>query len=143
MKAHKAQLRRGDLFLLYTDGVTEAEDPEMRQFGEDRLEDLLAKKGEGASASQWITRIEAAVCFQAETDRVFAVLDGVLAQRRYAAGDEFSIADIAHFGWMWRREFAGADFERTPNVARWYAEIEGRPAVKRALEKVTALVPPS
>ena len=81
--------------------------------------------------------------FQAETDRVFAVLDGVLAQRRYAAGDEFSIADIAHFGWMWRREFAGADFEKTPNIARWYAEIEARPAVKRALEKVAALVPPS
>ena len=61
MTAHKAQLRPGDLFLLYTDGVTEAEDPEMLQFGENRLEDLLAKKGHGASASQWIARIEAAV----------------------------------------------------------------------------------
>jgi sigma-B regulation protein RsbU (phosphoserine phosphatase) len=57
----QAQLRAGDLFLLYTDGVTEAEDPETRQFGEDRLESLLAKKGHGASASQWIERIEAAV----------------------------------------------------------------------------------
>jgi phosphoserine phosphatase RsbU/P len=57
----QAQLRAGDLFLLYTDGVTEAEDLEARQFGEDRLEGLLAKKGHGASASQWIARIEAAV----------------------------------------------------------------------------------
>ena len=57
----QAQLRPGDLFFLYTDGVTEAEDPEARQFGEDRLESLLAKKGHGASASQWIARIEAAV----------------------------------------------------------------------------------
>ena len=61
MSVHKAQLRPGDLFFLYTDGVTEAEDPETRQFGEDRLEGLLAKKSRGASASQWIARIEAAV----------------------------------------------------------------------------------
>ena len=61
MAVHKAQLRPGDLFFLYTDGVTEAEDPETRQFGEGRLEGLLAKKGHGASASQWTARIEAAV----------------------------------------------------------------------------------
>jgi sigma-B regulation protein RsbU (phosphoserine phosphatase) len=61
MTVHKVQLRPGDLFFLYTDGVTEAEDPETRQFGEDRLEGLLAKKGHGASASQWTGRIEAAV----------------------------------------------------------------------------------
>ena len=61
MTVHKAQLRPGDLFFLYTDGVTEAEDPETRQFGEDRLEGLLAKKGHGARASQWIARVETAV----------------------------------------------------------------------------------
>ena len=61
MTVHKAQLQPGDLFFLYTDGVTEAEDPEALQFGEDRLEGLLAKKGHGASASQWTARIEAAV----------------------------------------------------------------------------------
>ena len=57
----QAQLRPGDLFLLYTDGVTEAEDPDALQFGEDRLEGLLVQKGHGASASQWTARIEAAV----------------------------------------------------------------------------------
>jgi phosphoserine phosphatase RsbU/P len=61
MTVHEAQLRPGDLFFLYTDGVTEAEDPDALQFGEDRLEGLLAKKGHGASASQWTARIEAAV----------------------------------------------------------------------------------
>ncbi len=61
MTASQAQLRPGDLFFLYTDGVTEAEDPEARQFGEDRLESLLAKKGHGARADHWIARVEAAV----------------------------------------------------------------------------------
>lgn len=61
MAAHAAKLRPGDLFFLYTDGVTEAEDPEARQFGEQRLETCLARKGHGASASQWIARIDAAV----------------------------------------------------------------------------------
>ena len=61
MTVHRAEFRPGDLFFLYTDGVTEAEDPDALQFGEDRLEGLLAKKGHGASASQWTARIEAAV----------------------------------------------------------------------------------
>ena len=61
MTVHNAQLRPGELFFLYTDGVTEAEDPERRQFGEERLESLLARKGHGARASQWIARVETAV----------------------------------------------------------------------------------
>ena len=61
MMVAQAQLRPGDLLFLYTDGVTEAEAPEARQFGEDRLEGLLAKKGHGASSLQWVERIEAAV----------------------------------------------------------------------------------
>jgi phosphoserine phosphatase RsbU/P len=54
-------MRPGDLFFLYTDGVTEAEDPAARQFGEEHLKSLLAKKGHGASADQWIARVESAV----------------------------------------------------------------------------------
>ena len=37
-------MRPGDLFFLYTDGVTEAEDPAARQFGEERLKSVLAKR---------------------------------------------------------------------------------------------------
>lgn len=79
--------------------------------------------------------------FSAEAKRTLAVLDGVLAAHRFVAGDAFTIADIAHFGWLWRREFAGIGFENSPHVARWYAEIEARPAVQRAIERVNALIP--
>jgi GSH-dependent disulfide-bond oxidoreductase len=81
--------------------------------------------------------------FQAESERVLAVLEGVLSQRRYVAGDDFTIADITHFGWLWRREFAGVDFTNTPNIGRWYDEIAARSPVQRALARVAALVPPT
>lgn len=79
--------------------------------------------------------------FSGEAKRTVAVLDALLATRRFVAGDAFTIADIAHFGWLWRREFAGVGLEAAPNVARWYAEIEQRPAVRRAVARVEALVP--
>jgi GST-like protein len=79
--------------------------------------------------------------FSGEAQRTVAVLDAVLATRRFVAGDAFTIADIAHFGWLWRREFAGVGLEAAPNVARWYAEVEQRPAVRRAIARVEALVP--
>jgi phosphoserine phosphatase RsbU/P len=61
MISRQTQLHPGHLFFLYTDGVTEAEDPAASQFGEERLKSLLAKKGHGARADHWIARIEAAV----------------------------------------------------------------------------------
>jgi GSH-dependent disulfide-bond oxidoreductase len=81
--------------------------------------------------------------FSTEARRTLGVLDGVLAARRFVAGDEFTIADIAHFGWLWRREFAGVNFDETPNVARWYAALEARPAVQAAIARVNALIPQS
>jgi len=79
--------------------------------------------------------------FSTEARRTLGVLDGVLANLRFVAGDTFTIADIAHFGWLWRREFAGIGFDDAPNVARWYAEVDARPAVQRAVARVNTLIP--
>ena len=79
--------------------------------------------------------------YNGEAKRHMRVLDQHLAKHTWAAGAEYSIADIALFGWIWRREFAGVDFEGTPNVARWYAAAEARPATGRAIAAVNALVP--
>lgn len=79
--------------------------------------------------------------FTTEARRVVTVLNGVLSERRFVAGSEFSIADIAHYGWLWRREFAGIDFDDAPHVARWFAAIDARPAVQRADARVNALAP--
>ena len=77
--------------------------------------------------------------FDTEARRVLSVLDGVLARSFYVAGDELTIADIAHFGWLWRREFAGIDFIEAPNVARWYEAMEQRPAVGKAIARLNGV----
>nr|WP_249198697.1 glutathione binding-like protein [Gluconobacter cerinus] len=64
-----------------------------------------------------------------------------MAKNRFVAGDEFTIADIAHFGWLWRRGFPSITLDDTPHVARWYADIESRPAVQRGIARIEALVP--
>ena len=79
--------------------------------------------------------------FSSEAKRTLGVLDGVLASRPFVAGEAFTIADIAHFGWLWRRAFAGVSFDDTPNVARWYEAIAARPAVQRGIARVEALAP--
>ncbi len=79
--------------------------------------------------------------FLGEARRTLGLLEQRLGQAPYLAGDDYSIADIAHFGWLWRRAFAGVDLEATPRLARWYERIEARPAVQRALAAVNSLVP--
>ncbi len=77
--------------------------------------------------------------FGNEADRIIGVLDAVLANHRHVAGDDLSIADIAHFGWLWRREFAGVSLDAAPNVQRWFDELNGRPAFQRAIDRTMAL----
>ncbi|EQB33779.1 glutathione S-transferase family protein [Sphingobium ummariense] len=79
--------------------------------------------------------------FSSEAKRTVTMLDALLATRHFVAGDALTIADIAHFGWLWRREFAGVALDDAPHVARWYAKLETRPAVQRAIDRVNALIP--
>ena len=76
--------------------------------------------------------------FHAQAKRNMRVLDGRLAEAEWLAGDEYSIADTATFGWIWRRAFAGIDFADAPNVERWFTALSARPAVARALAALGA-----
>lgn len=79
--------------------------------------------------------------FTAEANRVLDRLDALLGERRFAAGDDFTIADIAHFGWLWRREFPGMTLDGRPNLVRWFDTVAARSAVRRAIARVEALIP--
>jgi len=70
--------------------------------------------------------------YQNETSRLYGVMDRQLGQDAYLAG-EYSIADMACFPWIAQHEWSGVALEPFPNVARWYADIGDRPAVKRGM----------
>jgi hypothetical protein len=63
-----------------------------------------------------------------------SVLDKQLAQSKFVACDEYSIADMAIFPWMRGAESRGIDMNEYPNVKRWFDGIHARPAVQRALQ---------
>lgn len=66
-----------------------------------------------------------------ESERLYGVLDDLLADRDFMAG-EYSIADMATYPWAKGWEKQGQDIESMPNVKRWLETIAARPAVQRA-----------
>ncbi len=70
-----------------------------------------------------------------EAERHYDVLDRRLSEAPYLAGADYTIADMAAWGWIERRvNVLGADVDlgRWPNLSRWNAALEARPAVERA-----------
>lgn len=76
--------------------------------------------------------------FTMEAKRQMDVLDKHLADNRYLAGDEYSIADIVTWPWYGNLAlgelYSAAEFldvESYTNLRRWAQEIRNRPAVER------------
>lgn len=73
-----------------------------------------------------------------EVKRQLDVLDRQLAEHRYVAGDEYSIADMAIWPWygnlVVNKVYGAAEFldaQSYHNVLRWQDEVFNRPAVQR------------
>ena len=73
-----------------------------------------------------------------EANRLTNVLDKRLAETRYLAGGEYSIADIAVFPWMRGAERRGVNMAEYPHAQRWFNETHARPAVQRGLQVLAA-----
>jgi len=78
--------------------------------------------------------------FAMETKRQLDVLDRHLAQNRYLAGDDYSIADICVWPWygalVLGKLYSAATFlsvHEYTHVVRWAEEIAERPAVRRGI----------
>ncbi len=76
-------------------------------------------------------RIEYAIKrYQRETKRLYTVLDSRLQDHEFLAND-YSIADIATWPWVYIHKWSGVDIEDLPNLKRWLDKVGKRPAVDR------------
>jgi|SRR6185312_4120880 len=72
--------------------------------------------------------------FTSEMHRLYSVMDRRLRDRDYLAGD-YSIADMACYGWTRRWDWQGQNIDEFANVKTWLERIGARPAVQRGLQK--------
>ncbi|KAA1286015.1 glutathione S-transferase family protein [Alcaligenes faecalis] len=61
---------------------------------------------------------------------LFTVLDTRLADHPYLAGKDYSIADIAHFGWTHIARIIDFDFSQYSHMSAWHERVAQRPAVR-------------
>ncbi|MDH1299163.1 glutathione S-transferase family protein [Achromobacter sp. GD03932] len=71
--------------------------------------------------------------YQRLTEDALAVLDRRLADHPYLAGDAYSIADIAHFGWSHIARIIDFDFSHHRHLSAWHERVAARPAVAKGI----------
>ncbi|MEP7242496.1 MAG: glutathione S-transferase N-terminal domain-containing protein [Gammaproteobacteria bacterium] len=69
--------------------------------------------------------------FRGEATRLYKVMDKELGKHQHLAGDDYSIADIAAWPWVYRHEWQQQNLDDFPNVKRWFKAVGARPAVAR------------
>ena len=72
--------------------------------------------------------------FSDEANRLYGVMNNRLYDRRYLAGDEYTIADMVSYPWCVNWKNQGQDLEEFPYFKRWLEELAARPAVQRGME---------
>jgi GST-like protein len=71
--------------------------------------------------------------FSDEANRLYGVLDNRLYDRRYLAGDEYSIADMICFPWAASPQLHGQRAGDFKYFERWHREVSARPGVQRGM----------
>jgi GST-like protein len=71
--------------------------------------------------------------FDNEANRLYGVMNNRLYDRRYLAGENYSISDIACYPWAVNWAYFKQDIEEFKHVKRWLEELSARPAVQRGM----------
>ncbi|MDR5823935.1 glutathione S-transferase family protein [Caballeronia sp. LZ043] len=74
--------------------------------------------------------------YRREVDRHYQVLEDHLKRREFIVGNAYTIADMSAWGWLDRASRVLKNSEDPlgpyPELKRWFAQIDARPAVARA-----------
>ena len=69
-----------------------------------------------------------------EVARLWDVLDNQLEGQEFIVNNEYSIADMACWGWITLHELQRQNLDDTPNLKRWFEAVGERPATVKAYE---------
>jgi GST-like protein len=69
--------------------------------------------------------------FNDEVHRLYGVMNNRLFDRRYLAGEAYSIADMISYPWTAGWQLQGIDLDEFKHFKRWFEELSARPAVQR------------
>ncbi len=88
-------LHEGDAFILYTDGITEAENREGQQYGMDRLQDFMTERWSNGSEDgtvgltrDLVAEIDAFSGFAAQRDDITFIVGRTVARERGGTDEE-------------------------------------------------------
>jgi len=71
--------------------------------------------------------------FADEVNRLYGVMNNRLYDRRYLAGDDYTIADMISYPWTVGWEAQGEKIDEFPYFKRWFEELSARPALQRGM----------
>lgn len=72
--------------------------------------------------------------WQQENERIYDVYElGMADGRRFLAGDDYSIADIAAYPWIYRWKMQEVPLPAMPGLKAWFDRVGARDGVKRGL----------
>jgi len=77
-----------------------------------------------------------------EANRLYGVMDRRLAESKFIACGEYTIADMAIMPWLRFPERQGVNIADYPHVKKWFDGIAARPAVQRGLKVLADLRKP-
>jgi GST-like protein len=72
--------------------------------------------------------------FTNEVNRLYGVMNNRLYDRRFLAGDDYTIADMISYPWTVGWQNQGQDINDFRYFRRWFDEVGARPAVRRGMQ---------